>query len=158
MEEDKLNMDTRIIAYDKHYGFVENPNDFNFEYNPHRLIVKNYALRKNDRKAYESYLTTFFPELAAIELKNFDTEVNYIRHFDNEELAAWLASNDIQVVESDISFSDPDAIFKMVYVPESESPTSYVVKEEDFILNRILPGDLIKEPNKTWINIKKPKF
>jgi len=46
----------------------------------------------------------------------------------------------------------------MVYVPESESPTSYVIKEEDFILNRILPGELIKEPNKTWINIKKPKF
>jgi len=71
MEEDKLNMDTRIIAYDKHYGFVENPNDFNFEYNPHRLIVKNYALRKNDRKAYESYLTTFFPGTGCDRTKEF---------------------------------------------------------------------------------------
>lgn len=158
MAEDKLNMDTRIIAYDKHYGFVENPNDFNFEYNPHRLIVKNYALRNNDRKRYEVYLTTFFSELAEIELKNFDAEIKYIRQFDNEELAAWLASNDIQVVESDISCSDPDAIFKMVYVPDAENPATYVIKEEDFILNRILPGDLIKEPHKTWINIKKPKF
>lgn len=158
MVEDKLNMDTRIIAYDKHYGFVENPNDFNFEYNPHRLIVKNYALRNNDRKVYETYLNTFFSELAEIELKNFDKEIKYIRQFDNEELATWLASNDIKIVESDISCLDPDAIFKMVYVPDSESPAIYLLKEEDFILNRILPLDLIKEPNKTWINIKKPRF
>lgn len=156
--ENKLNMDTRIIAYDKHYGFVENPNDFNFEYNPHRLIVKNYALREGDRDVYETYLNTFFPQLVELELKNFDSEIKYIKQLDNKELAVWLASNDVKVVESDISADDPDAIFKMIYVSDSESPSMYVIEEEDFILNRILPSNLIKGPNKTWINIKKPKF
>ncbi|MEN5054399.1 hypothetical protein [Sphingobacterium kitahiroshimense] len=157
MQDDKLNMETRIIAYDKHYGFVENPKTFNFEYNPHRIIVKNYALRTGDKAAYNKYLDTFFPELTEIELKNFDTEVKYIKALDNEELARWLASNDIKVVESDISADDPDAIFKMVDVSDSEDPDMYVIEEEDFILNRILPRTLIKTPNKTWVNIKLSK-
>lgn len=157
MEKDKLNMETRIIAYDEHYGFVENPKTFNFEYNPHRLIVKNYALRTGDKAAYNKYLDTFFPELTEIELKNFDVEIKYIKAFNNEELARWLASNDVKVVESDISADDPEAIFKMVDVSDSESPDMYVIEEEDFILNRILPRHLIKTPNKTWVNIKLSK-
>lgn len=157
MDQDKINMETRILAYDKHYGFVETPKTFNFEYNPHRLIVKNYALRTGNRTAYNQYLDTFFPELVQIELKSFDTEIKYIKAFNNEELASWLASNDIKVVESDISAEDPDAIFKMVYVPYSENPEMYVIEEDDFILNRILPRHLIQTPNKTWVTIKLAK-
>ncbi|MGA6117410.1 hypothetical protein [Sphingobacterium anhuiense] len=157
MDQDKLNMEARVIAYDKHYGFVENPQDFNFKYNPHRLIVKNYALRTGDKATYNKYLDTFFPDLTEIELKNFDVEIKYIKAFNNEELARWLASNDIKVVESDISAEDPDAIFMMVDVSDSEDPDMYVIEEEDFILNRILPRNLIKTENKTWVNIKLSK-
>lgn len=157
MNEDKINMETRILAYDKHFGFVENPDGFNFEYNPHRLIVKNYSLRTGDRSVYESYLNCFFPHLTELELKTFDDEIKYIRHFHNEELARWLASNDVKVVESDISSTDPDTIFRMIYVHHSEDPDMYVIEDEDFILNRILPRDLIKSPNKTWVNIKLAK-
>ncbi|CDT01569.1 hypothetical protein BN1088_1432829 [Sphingobacterium sp. PM2-P1-29] len=61
----------------------------------------------------------------------------------------------MKVLESDISFEDPDAIFKKISVSNSESPTLYTLEDEDYILNRILPRDLIKSSNKTWINIKK---
>ncbi|GEM63439.1 hypothetical protein SF1_14210 [Sphingobacterium faecium NBRC 15299] len=153
--EEYNSLESRISLYDKYYGFIENPDDFNFEYNPHRLIVKNYALRTKDRNSYYKYLDEYFSHFTKIELNNFDYEVRYIRQFDHAELLAWLSTNNVKVLESDISFEDPDAIFKMISVSNSESPTLYTLEGEDYILNRILPRDLIKSPNKTWINIKK---
>lgn len=158
MEDEKLNMDTRILAYNEHYGFIENPQEFNFDFNPHRLIVKNYALRTADKATYNKYLDSFFPEKTEFELKNFDVDLKGIRQYDNKAVLEWLVSNEIKVVESDINCDDPDAIFKMVHVPDSEDPIMYVFEDEDFILNRMLTRDFLKMPNKMWINIKKPLF
>lgn len=158
MEKDKLDMEARLIAYNEHYGFLENPQEFNFDFNPHRLIVKNYALRTGDKAAYNKYLDTFFPDLSDIELKNFDVEVKCIRHYDNKDVLEWLVSNEIKVVESDISSDDPDAIFKMIHVADSQDPVMYVFEDEDFILNRILTKDFMKIVNKPYLNIKKPIF
>jgi hypothetical protein len=155
MEEYKDKMEARISVYDKYYGFIENPDGFSFEYNPHRLIVKNYALRTNDRDVYKKYLDNFFAHLTEIELKNFDYEVRYITQLDHEALLAWLATNDVKVLESDISFEDPDAIFKIASVSETENPDLYTLEDEDLILNRILARDLIKSPHNIWVNIRK---
>lgn len=155
MQDDKLNMETRLIAYNEHYGFIENPDEFNFHYNPHRLIVKNYALRTGDKGIYKHYLEAFFPEQAASEFENFDEEIKYIRNYDNDALFVWLESENVKVVESDINCDDPDAIFKMVDVPDNEDPVLYVLEEEGFIYNRMLTRDFFKMPNKKWINVKR---
>jgi hypothetical protein len=61
------------------------------------------------------------------------------------KLLVWLSTNHVKVLESDIPFEDPDAIFKMISVSNSQSLTLYTLEVENYILNRILPRDLTKE-------------
>lgn len=70
MDVQQNNMEKRITLYNEYYGFLENPGNFNFDTNPHRLIIKNYALRTGDKSLYEFYLKAVFPDCAIDELQN----------------------------------------------------------------------------------------
>ena len=152
MEEEKNNMDARIILYNQHYGFLENPTNFSFDRHPHRLIIKNYALRNKDRKIYENYLNDFFPNEAVQELANFDAEIPHVVALSNKDLSVWLLENHVKLLQSDINDTDKDAIFKVMPIAEGENPDAYLEEEGGFILRNISPLKIIDFPYPVWLN------
>jgi hypothetical protein len=156
MEVQQNNMGKRITLYDEYYGFLENPNKFNFDINPHRLIIKNYALRTGDKILYEFYLKEVFPDRAIEELHSFDKDINSIQKMGREELALWLIDNKVKVLQSDINTTDKDAIFRIVPVSDTENPDTYLLQQEGLILNNVAPSELITFPYHVWINTKLP--
>ncbi|MNL11590.1 hypothetical protein D3C87_1324300 [compost metagenome] len=156
MEVQQNNMGKRITLYDEYYGFLENPSKFNFDTNPHRLIIKNYALRTGDKTLYEFYLKEVFPDQAIEELHSFGEDINYIKQMGREELALWLINNKIKILQSDINTTDKDAIFRIVPVSDTEDPNIYLMEQDGLILNNIAPSELIKFPYHVWINTKLP--
>jgi hypothetical protein len=141
MEEEKNNMDARIILYNQHYGFLENP-----------TIIKNYALRNKDRKIYENYLNDFFPNEAVQELANFDAEIPHVVALSNKDLSVWLLENHVKLLQSDINETDKDAIFKVMPIAEGENPDAYLEEEGGFILKNISPLKIIDFPYSVWLN------
>ncbi|KKX50008.1 hypothetical protein [Sphingobacterium sp. IITKGP-BTPF85] len=60
MEEEKMNLEGRLINYQEYYEALEQPKTFSFDYSPQRLIIKNYTLRNKDKSLYAKFLNTFF--------------------------------------------------------------------------------------------------
>lgn len=152
MEEEKNNMEARIILYNQHYGFLENPTNFSFDRHPHRLIIKNYALRNKDRKIYENYLNDFFPNEAAQELANFDSEITHVVALSNKDVSIWLLENHVKLLQSDINETDKDAIFKVLHIADGENPDAYLEEEGGFILKNISPLKIVDLPFRVWLN------
>lgn len=155
MEEEKMNLEGRILNYNEYYEALDNPKPFNFDYSPQRLIFKNYALRNRDKPLYSKFLETFFPDKVEVELLNFDKELLYLKRFDKDELAKWLIDYNVRLLQSDINVTDKDAIFKVATVLPEENLDSYLIKD-DLILNHILPLDVLEFPYPVWVNIKLP--
>lgn len=155
MENEKINMDARILQYNLHYGFMENPMMFNFEYNPHRLIVRNYALRNNQIKVYKSYLLSFFPDRAIKELEQFEVDSLHLKYFSREEASILFMRQDIKVLQSDINAGDQDAVFNIVFLSDQDDVIPYLnVDNDDFILSHICPNQVLKTRNKVWLDTR----
>ena len=152
MDVQQNNMEKRITLYNEYYGFLENPGNFNFDTNPHRLIIKNYALRTGDKSLYEFYLKAVFPDCTIDELHNFDAEVCYLKQMGREQLALWLIDNKVKVLKADINTTDKDAIFEAVSIPDDAHIETYLSNQKGLILNYIAPSELIKFPYHVWIN------
>lgn len=155
MENEKINMDARILQYNLHYGFMENPMMFNFEYNPHRLIVRNYALRNNQMDVYKSYLLNFFPDRAAKELEQFRVDILHLKYFNKDEASKWLMRQDVKVLQSDINADDEDAVFNIVYLSDQDDIKPYLNEDhDDFILSLSSPNQVLKTRKKIWLDTR----
>ncbi|UIR54811.1 hypothetical protein LZQ00_11035 [Sphingobacterium sp. SRCM116780] len=150
MENEKINMDARILQYNLHYGFMENPKMFKFEDHPHRLIVRNYALRNKDKEVYEKYLLDFFPDRATKELKQFDEDLQHLKYMDREEGIKWLVKQNVKVLQSDIHGEDPDAVFSMIHI--SQKDDVQLIDNEGFILNNVEADKLLKTHDHIWLD------
>lgn len=154
MDVQQNNMEKRITLYNDYYGFLENPSNFNFDTNPHRLIIKNYALRTGDKALYEFYLKAVFPDGAIEELHNFDAELCYLKQMGREQLALWLIDNKVKVLQADINTTDKDAIFEAVSIPDDVHIETYLNNQKGLVLNYIAPSELIKFPYHVWVNTR----
>jgi hypothetical protein len=155
MEEEKINLETRILNYGEYYEAQASHKSFNFDYHPQRLIFKNYALRTQDKSLYAKFLNTFFPDKEEEELLIYDKELLYLKRFDKDELARWLIDYNVRLMQSDINSTDKDAIFKVIAIPADDNADNYLTKD-DLILNYILPLDVLEFPYPVWVNIKLP--
>lgn len=149
--EDKINMETRIIKYNTQYGFIENPTAFNFDVNPHRLIIRNYALRTSDSPIYQRYVKDFYPEREAEEVENFNNDLKHLKQLDSHHMGLWLVEHDVKILQSDIDFRDKDAIFTVKKILD-ESVDIHLIDDNDFILNEVSPVELLKIHDAFWIN------
>lgn len=155
MENERINMDARILQYNLHYGFMENPMMFNFEYNPHRLIVRNYALRNHQPTVYEKYLLDFFPDRAKQELNQFENDLLHLRSFNKDDASKWLFRQDVKVLKSDINADDQDAVFNIVFLSDQDDASLYLGNDnDDFILNHACPNQVLKTRDKIWLDIR----
>ena len=155
MKNEKINMDARILQYNLHYGFMENPVMFNFEYNPHRLIVRNYALRNNHIEVYKGYLLNFFPDRATKELEQFGVDILHLKYFNKDEASKWLMTQEVKVLQFDINADDQDAVFNIVYLSDQDDINPYLNEEnDDFILRHSCPNQVLKSREKIWLDTR----
>jgi len=152
MEIEKINKETRIKLYDLHYGFLENPKAFDFDLDPHRLIVRNYALRNHDKETYEKYLAAFYPDRAVEELEQFSVDQKALKQYDFEEAKTWLRKHKVRILKSDINYTDQDAIFSIEHVGDDEDIAQYLTDDDGFVLNNIEPEDVLKTHVKIWLS------
>ncbi|GEM64844.1 hypothetical protein SF1_28260 [Sphingobacterium faecium NBRC 15299] len=154
MDSNKNSLDARIARYNKHYGFLENPQKFSLVCNPHRLIVRNFALRNNRRDLYEEYIRNFYPEKAIKELVEFDSCLMYLKFLTKEEARYWFISNDTKVVESDIQVSESDAILRMLFVENEQDRKDLLHSDQSIVLNRVTPESILKSRDHFWIDTR----
>jgi len=153
MEEEKMNLEGRILNYHKYYDSLDDRKIFNFDENPQRLIVKNYSLRNRDKLLYTKYLNTFYPESEEMELQKFDAELLSLKRFGKDELAKWLEENKITLLQSDINSTDKDAIFNVIKILPGHDINKYL-RKDDLVLNYISAVDVLALPFPIWVNIK----
>lgn len=154
MDSNKNSLDARIARYNKHYGFLENPRKFSLACNPHRLIVRNFALRNNRRDLYEEYIRNFYPENAIKELGEFDSCLMYLKFLTKEEARNWFISNDTKVVESDIQVSESDAILRMLFVENEQDRKDLLHSDKSIVLNRVTPESILQSRDHFWIDTR----
>lgn len=154
MENDKKSLNARVVRYNKHYGFLENPQKFSIESDPHRLIIRNYALRNNRRELYEEYIRNQYPEKVVKELGEFDSCLMYLKFLNKEEAKNWFLSNDTKVVESDIEALENDAILRMLFVEDEQDQKDLLNAEQSYILNRVTPESILKMRDNFWIDTR----
>lgn len=141
----------RLDKYNLHYGFLENSQDFNFKIHPERIIIRNDALRTNDRELYANYVKKKFPEQAVTALDSFDTTAQRLLRLTKTEATALFTKHGVNILRSDISTEENDAIFKAMVIPEDELPRKAENTKEKLIYNCVRPEVLLDRPY-IWID------
>ncbi|WDF70503.1 hypothetical protein PQ465_09045 [Sphingobacterium oryzagri] len=141
----------RLWGYNTVYGFYENPQRFNFEFNAERLIVRNLALRTADRQLYQDFLLDNFPFQAEAELLKFDRVMDNLLKLDSFTAARFFADKAVNMVCSDLDYREETAIFKALSVEESEVETFKKAVDPTLIENHVLPEQVRDRPY-VWID------
>jgi len=115
-----MNLEERLQKLDSQFGFVNNPEGFNFELSPERIAYRNEALRTHNRDLYANYLAEHYANEMAKELRKFDEILIHIVSMEKEQLLDYVERHGINLLKSDIDYKDPDAIFKPMKVAEED--------------------------------------
>lgn len=141
----------RLWGYHTVYGFYENPQKFNFEFNAERLIVRNIALRHANRPLYQEFLLDNFPFQAEAELQKFDRVAENLLKLDSYEAARFFAEQDVNIVCSDLDYREDTAIFTALRVEDDEVETFKEAVDPAVIENHVLPAQVLDRPF-LWID------
>ncbi|UIR57096.1 hypothetical protein LZQ00_04605 [Sphingobacterium sp. SRCM116780] len=128
-----MTLEERINHYNKSFGFLENPEDFDFNLSPERIIYKNEALRTGNRDLYASYLGSKYPMERPKELADFDNQVGRVAQVDKNEVSKLFEQTGANLLKSDIDFRDQDAVFHTLKVPAEDVSWHLENNEEDLI-------------------------
>ncbi|WDF67588.1 hypothetical protein PQ465_14910 [Sphingobacterium oryzagri] len=141
----------RLDSYNLHYGFLENSKDFDFKIHPERIIIRNDALRTNDRQLYATYVKKKFPKQAAAALASYDSTAARLLKLTRTEAAELFKTHGVNILRSDISTEEQDAIFKAMVIPDDELPTKPENTKEKLIHNCVRPEVVLGRPY-IWID------
>ncbi|WP_312697595.1 hypothetical protein [Sphingobacterium mizutaii] len=144
-------LEQRIEELNRHFGFREHPEDFNFELNPERIAYKNEALRTKNRALYASSLADNYPREMDRELADFDSKANSLIQVSKDEAEQLLADNKINMLKSDISYKDPDAIFQMKKVNEEDLNWHLEGHETDLLNGNSRPFEALEGKSNIWL-------
>lgn len=141
----------RLDKYNLHYGFLEDSKDFSFEVHPEVIIIRNDALRTKDRKLYADYLAQKFPDRLEEALSSYDATAANLLKLTKTEAKAIFETNGVNLLRSDISMLEQDAIFTAQVVAHDSLP----IEEEDtsvkLIHNHVVPEKVFNRPY-IWID------
>ncbi|WP_313189079.1 hypothetical protein [Sphingobacterium sp.] len=144
-------LEQRIEELNRQFGFREHPEDFNFELNPERIAYKNEALRTKNRDLYASYLADNHSREMDRELADFDQKANNLIQVSKDEAEQLFADNKINMLKSDISFKDPDAIFQMKKVNEEDLNWHLEGHETDLLNGNSRPYEALEGKSNIWL-------
>ena len=144
-------LEQRIEELNRQFGFREHPEDFNFELNPERIAYKNEALRTKSRDLYATYLADNYPREMDRELADFDQKANNLIQVSKDEAEQLFADNKINMLKSDISFKDTDAIFQMKKVNEEDLNWHLEGHETDLLNGNSRPYEALEGKSNIWL-------
>lgn len=144
-------LEQRIDELNRQFGFKENPEDFNFELNPERIAYKNEALRTKNRDLYNEYLADNYPREMEREMRDFDNKANTLVQVSKEEAEQLFADNKINMLKSDISYKDPDAIFQMKKINEEDLNWHLEGHESDLLNGNSRPYEALEGKSEIWL-------
>ena len=138
----------RLWGFNAIYGFYENPQIFNFEFNPERLIVRNLALRTANRQLYKDYLYDKYPFHLKTELEEFDRVADNLLKLTAADAARFFDEKEVNVVCSDLDYREDSAIYTAMQVEENELASFMQNVDRNLVENYVLPEQLI---NRTFL-------
>ncbi|GHE49215.1 hypothetical protein [Sphingobacterium griseoflavum] len=141
----------RLDKYNLHYGFLEDSDDFSFEVHPERVIIRNDALRANDRTLYEGYLKQKFPDRAQEALDSYDATAANLLQLTKTEALSLFQQHAVNLLCSDISMTEQDAIFSTLIVPDERLYLADENPKEKLIHNKVLPEQVLDRPY-IWVD------
>ncbi|MCA5006301.1 hypothetical protein [Sphingobacterium bovistauri] len=146
-------LESRLEEYNKHFGFKENPEEFNFNISPERMLYKNEALRTCNRDLYVSYLAENYPIEMGLELADFDRKVGKIVKMNKDQVQVYMADKGYNLLKGDLHFTEQDGIYYGVKVDNENVKWDTERNFEDLVNPVGHVGDTFN--NKDWIWIIK---
>ena len=144
-----MDIDLRMDKYDFHYQFRKEPLAFNWSFHPERIVIRNEALRTNNRELYERYVKAVFPTYFEQEMKAFDRTLTGLKQVSGQQARLYFETHTHNMVQSDIYWEEEDAIFFPRFVPEHE--LEVLIEDEELILNKI-HTDWITDRKLLWLD------
>ncbi|MGO1245147.1 MAG: hypothetical protein ACTJHT_08425 [Sphingobacterium sp.] len=144
-------LEQRLAQLDKQFEFKENPEDFNFELNPERLAYKNEALRTGDRDLYVSYLAERYPNQLGHEMTHFDSIASSLIQISKEDAEQLFLEKKTNLLKSDLSYKDPDAIFQMKNVANEDLNWHLDGHETDILNVNSTPNEALDGKESIWL-------
>ncbi|GHE33178.1 hypothetical protein [Sphingobacterium griseoflavum] len=141
----------RLWGYNAVDGFYENPQKFNFEFSPERLIVRNLALRHADRDLYRNFLLENFPFHLQKEMEKFDQVINNLWLLTPAEAAQYVDEKEVNMMCADLDYREGDAIFRALHVEAAELATFKKEVDRELLENYVLPEQVLNR-SFLWID------
>jgi len=147
----KKTLEMRIGEYNTHFYFLENPEDFNFNLSPVRMIYRNEALRTGNRDLYAGYLSEYYPNEMAAELQDFDEKIGTLVKMDENQVKEYMDENSYNLLQGDLHMSEQDCIFFGVSVDKDNIDLETVNNIDDYINPVARIEDVFLNKEWTWI-------
>ena len=120
INEKHMTLDERLKIFNEYFHYKERPELHEFEISPEKIAYRNEALRSGDRNLYLKYLTEKYADKLEKEMERYDLAAQNLVKVDRDSANELFNSFQVNMLKSDISFLDNDAIYTMYKVsPES---------------------------------------
>lgn len=115
-----MTLKERLTRFNEHFNYKEQPELYEFEISPEKIAYRNEALRTGDRELYFKYLSEKYEDKIKKEMESFDLSAKNLVKINKESAENLFDEYQINLLKSDISFLDDDAIYSMYKVnPET---------------------------------------
>ena len=115
-----MTLNERLTRFNEHFNYKEQPELYEFEISPEKIAYRNEALRTGDRELYFKYLSEKYEDKIKKEMESFDLSAKNLVKIDKKAAENIFDEYQINLLKSDISFLDDDAIYSMYKVnPET---------------------------------------
>jgi len=115
-----MTLNERLTRFNEHFNYKEQPELYEFEISPEKIAYRNEALRTGDRELYFKYLSEKYEDKIKKEMESFDLSAKNLVKIDKKAAENIFDVYQINLLKSDISFLDDDAIYSMYKVnPET---------------------------------------
>ncbi len=111
-----MTLDERLEKFNEHFHYKEQPELFEFDMSPEKIAYRNEALRTADRDLYLKYLTNRYSEKLQKEMQSFDLSAKNLVKIDKASAIELFKRYEVNLLKSDISFLEEDAIYNMYKV------------------------------------------
>ena len=111
-----MTLDERLDKFNEHFHFKEQPELYDFDISPEKTAYRNEALRTGDRDLYLNYLTNKYSDKLDKEMESFDLSAKNLVKIERDSANELFKRYQVNILKSDISFLDDDAIYSMYIV------------------------------------------
>ncbi|WP_099368079.1 hypothetical protein [Sphingobacterium sp. 1.A.4] len=111
-----MTLKERLEKFNVHFQYKEQPELYDFDLSPEKIAYRNEALRTGDRDLYLNYLTDKYSDKLDKEMESFDLSAKNLVKIERDSANELFKRYQVNILKSDISFLDDDAIYSMYIV------------------------------------------